>query len=78
MQTCECCGREHNGRGSWCAHCNSHDRSTIAAQPGRRQRSANQASAMDYTEDRERNADEGWPYEDGAEDEYDRDRKTKF
>lgn len=69
MRTCDCCGREHRGRGSFCAHCNNHDKSSLAPTPGRKRLSSKLAGAMEYTEELERNRVDGWPYEDVDENE---------
>ena len=69
--TCECCGREHNGKGVMCFQCNNHGRSYTAPQAGRKLRSIEQAGDMEYTEEMERNQEDGWPYLDTDRDEFD-------
>lgn len=67
MKTCEVCGREHGGRGKWCAQCNN-PKSVPGRQPGRKHLSSDKAGAMELVDMEARANRDGWAYEDEDDD----------
>ena len=64
MRTCECCYREHSGRGRLCAQCNNPGKVSMPKSDHRKQNDRDRASHLDMADGVAKQHDDGWYYDD--------------